>query len=173
MNTNDGIPFIDAHVHKHAIAHDARIGHNRVETTKRVDGALHKAASAVPIGNVIAVCDGLATIGTNEINDFLGWAHVVAVALQRCADIVHHNLGAFGGECECMFTAKATTSTGDDDDTSVTNTHCLFLLLSLEIHHRSHAFSASAAAGASARLSIFDIAVSGSSSRRTSASGAL
>jgi hypothetical protein len=60
VNLHHSVPFIDAHVHEHAITHDSRIGNDRVKTTEGIDGALHEAASAIPIGDVVAIGDRFA-----------------------------------------------------------------------------------------------------------------
>ena len=123
MHAHHRVPIVDGHVDEHAVAHDAGIGDNSVESTEGVDGGTHEIAGAVPVADVIGVGDGFATSGDDVVDDLLGGTDVVALAGERRTDIVDHDLCALGGERPGMRRAEASACTGDDHDSSVTDSH--------------------------------------------------
>ncbi|CAB4324776.1 unannotated protein [freshwater metagenome] len=123
MHAHDRVPVVDSHVDEHAVAHDAGIGDDSVETTEGVDGGTHQVAGAVPVADVIGVGDGFATGRDDVIHDLLGGTDVVTLAGERRADVVHDDLGALSRECPGMCRAEASARSGDDHDSSVTDSH--------------------------------------------------
>ena len=88
------------------------------EVAERVDGGLHQAAGAVPVGDVVAVGDRLAAGGADLLDDLAGGAGAAAGAVELAAEVVDHDLGALAGQLEGVGPADAPARAGDDDDAS-------------------------------------------------------
>ena len=73
---------------------------------KALDGGLDQLASTVPVGDVVGRRDGLATRGTDLGGGLLG----------HLAEVVHHDLGALGGEEPRVLAPEPSARARDDRD---------------------------------------------------------
>jgi hypothetical protein len=128
MHAHYGVPIVDGHVDEHAIAHNAGVGNDRIETTERVDSSTHEVAGTIPVADVVTVRDCFATRSHDGVDDFLRRADIFAFARERSTNVIHNDLGAFGRKGECVLATQTATGAGDDDYSSVTNSHYSFSL---------------------------------------------
>ena len=115
VHADDRVPLLLRRAHKHAVAHKAGVVHHRVQAAEGGDGLLHEPLAAGPVGDVVGVGDGLATGGNDLRHHLFGGRLRGALAVERGADVVHHNAGAGGREGQRMFTTDATACARDDD----------------------------------------------------------
>ena len=102
--------------------------HERVEPAERVDRALHHAARACEVGDVLAVGDGLAAHRLDLLDDLHRRAERPALAVHVAAEVVDDDLGAFGRVRERVLAADPASRSGDDDDAAVADPHAAFTL---------------------------------------------
>jgi hypothetical protein len=60
------------HVDEHAVAQDAGVVDEDVEVTERLDRRVDERLGTVPVGDVVAVGDGLPAEGADLLGDLLG-----------------------------------------------------------------------------------------------------
>src|SRR5204862_4540213 len=76
---------------------------------------------SLPVGHVVAVGDGLAPVGPDEVDDLAGGARRRACAVQLGTEVVDHDLGTLAAELDGVTAADAPAGAGDDDHPSFTN----------------------------------------------------
>ena len=69
MNFHHSVPFIDGHIDDHAIANNAGVADQSVETTEGTNGLLHHATSTIPVADIIIINDGFAAHGFDGCYD--------------------------------------------------------------------------------------------------------
>ncbi|MNT42318.1 hypothetical protein D3C72_1787360 [compost metagenome] len=116
VHLDHGVPFIDAHLVKEAVAQNAGVVDDAVHPAKGVDRALHDAGCGVGVGHAVGVGHGLATSSLDLVDHFLRGAVVMAFATGRGADVVDHDLRAFLGHGQRHIAANAAAGAGDDDN---------------------------------------------------------
>jgi hypothetical protein len=121
------VPLLFGHVHEHSIAQDSGVVDQNVEITERADRRVHHPLRPLPVGHVVVVRDGLAARRRDLGDDLLGRRRVAPTAIRRAAEVVHDDLGPFGGKEQRVLAADATRRTGDDGDASVECSHCRLL----------------------------------------------
>ena len=120
MHLDDSVPFGFAHVGEHAVAQDARVVDENVESAERRDGLIDESFCASPFADVVGIGNGLSAGGNNFIDHFLSWAFVDTSAVSGTAEIVHHDLCAFGGEHQRVVAPDSTTSACNDAHSAFT-----------------------------------------------------
>ena len=90
-----------------------------VEAAEGVDRGLDEPLGAVPVADVVGVGDGLAAHGLDLVDDLLGRAGVVALAVHRAAEVVDHDLGAVVGQEQRVLAADAPAGARDDRDATL------------------------------------------------------
>jgi hypothetical protein len=123
VHVDHGVPLGFGHVDDHTVAQDAGVVDEHVQIAERIDGLLHHALRTVPIGDVVAVDDGLATHRLDLVDDLHGGTEVAALAVHVAAEVVDDDLGAFSREQQRVCAAQAARRAGDDRDASVERTH--------------------------------------------------
>ncbi len=123
VHAHDAVPLVLGHVHDDAVAQDAGVVHQHVQVTERVDGLLDEATGAVPVGDVLAVDDGLAAHGADVVDGLLGGGGVGTATLLVAAEIVDHDLGALAREQQRVLAPEPATRAGDDGDATLQCTH--------------------------------------------------
>ena len=117
------VPLTLGHVDDHPVAQDPRVVDEDVQVAVRVDGLPDEPFRAVPIGDVLAIHDGVTAHGLDLFDDLHRGTRVTAFAVHVAAEVVDHDLGAFGGEQQRVLTAETARRTGDDRNPSVECTH--------------------------------------------------
>ena len=120
---DDRIPLLLRHVEEHAIAQDAGHVHDDVETAVRVDGLRDHRAHRSVVGDVGVVGAAGAAGGLDLVDDLTGGARVGIVAVERDADVVHHDRRPLAGQADGDRGADATAGAGDDRHSSVEVSH--------------------------------------------------
>ena len=92
---------------------------------KVVDRLVDHALCAVPVRDVVEVGDGLTAGRRDLVHHLLGGRGVRAAAVGRAAEVVHHHLGAFGGEEQGVLAADAPSGSGDDRHAASSAHSCL------------------------------------------------
>ena len=103
----DRVPLGLGHVDDHAVAQDARVVHQHVQIAERVDRLLHEPLRAVPVGDVLAVDDGLAAERLDLLDDLHRRARVAALAVHVAAEVVDDDLRALAREQQRVLAARA------------------------------------------------------------------
>ena len=106
-----------------AVAQDAGVVDEHVEVAERLDGRVHEALGAVPVGDVVEVGDGLAATGADLGRDLVGRGVVGADTIVGATEVVDHDLGALGREEQGVLAADAAARPGDDRHTPVERCH--------------------------------------------------
>jgi len=109
-------PFLDGHVEEEAVAQDSCVVHHHIELLKRIHGTLHDAIRRFPLGDAVGACHGLAARGADLVRHLFRRAGVAALAVDRGADVVHHDRGARGAERQREIAADAAPGAGDERD---------------------------------------------------------
>ncbi|MPM42227.1 hypothetical protein SDC9_88890 [bioreactor metagenome] len=130
VHLDHGVPLVQAHLVKEAIAQNARVVDHAVDAAKAVERALHDAPGARSIGHAVGVGHGLAACGLDLFDHLVGGAGIGALAVGGGADVVDHHLGAFGGHRQCHVAPDAAAGARDHDHFSVHHLlcHCLVFL---------------------------------------------
>ena len=79
-----------------------------------VNRTRYQALSALPVGNIITISDGIATGCANFIDDRVSSRQVTTVAIATGSQIIDNNLGPMLGKLQGILTTDTTGSTGDD-----------------------------------------------------------
>ena len=79
MDPDDGVPLLRGHVDEHAVAQDAGVVDEDVETAEGLDSGGDQPGGALPVRHVVAVGDGLAPHGPDGIHHFAGRADELPV----------------------------------------------------------------------------------------------
>ena len=116
VDAHDVVPLGLGHVDEHAVAQDAGVVDEDVEVAERLDRRVDEALGALPVGDVVAVGDGLAAERLDLGDDLVGRAVVGAGAVVGAAAVVDDDLGPFGGEQQGVLAAEAAPGPGDDRD---------------------------------------------------------
>ena len=88
-----------------------------------VDRELHEPLCALEVGAALGVGDGLAAHRLDLVDHLLSRSPVGADTVRVAAQIVDHDLGAFGSEEQRMLAAEAAPGTGDDGHAAVECSH--------------------------------------------------
>ena len=119
VHVDDGVEQLGGDVLERGVAQDAGVVHDDVDAAERVERALHDRRAALRRGDRVGVghrfAAGVDDLGHHE----LGRGRRAARAVDRTAEVVHHDLGAAAGELERVAAAETTAGAGDDRDLSV------------------------------------------------------
>ena len=120
VDLDDRVPLLLGHVHEHAVAQDAGVVDEHVEAAERLDGGVDEALGALPVGDVVAVGDGLAAHRLDLVDDVLRRAGRLTRAVHLAAEVVHHDLGPVRRQHQRVLAADAPARAGHDRDSSLT-----------------------------------------------------
>src|ERR1700722_1944683 len=125
MDLDHRVPFLDRHVVEHAIAKDASVVHHDVDAAEIVDCVLHHALRVFPARDAAGVGHGatLAVRLLDFLDHALSRARILALAGDRRADVVHHDLGAVRGQGNRRRPSDPAAGAGYDRDLPVKHTH--------------------------------------------------
>jgi hypothetical protein len=108
------VPLLFARRHQHAVAHEAGVVDDDVEPPpgrhRRVDEAL----TALPVGDVVAVGDGLAAAAADGVGDLLGDGAGRAAPVAGDAEIVDHHARPQARQLLGVRAPEAAPGAGDD-----------------------------------------------------------
>ena len=96
------------------VAQDAGVVDDDVDAPVGVDRGLHDRLAALGRGDRVGVGDGLAARGFDLVDHLLGGAGVAAGAVDRAAEVVHHDERAPRGEQQRVLASEAATGARDD-----------------------------------------------------------
>ena len=102
--------------HEHAVAHDAGVVHDHVEPAEGVDGRADEALGALPVGDVVAVDDGLAAGGHDLVDDLPAGAVEPPVPSSSAPMSLTTTLAPCRANSSGVAAADAPPGAGDDDD---------------------------------------------------------
>ena len=114
VDADHGVPLRLGHVREHPVAQDAGVVDEHVQVAEGLHRRVDQALGGVEVGDVVVVGDGLAAGRLDLGHDLLGRRGVGAGALGRSAEVVHHDLGALGGEQERVLPPDPPPCSGDD-----------------------------------------------------------
>ena len=123
VDLDDRVPLLLGHVDEHPVAQDAGVVDQHVEVAEGLDGAVDEALAALPVGDVVAVGDGLAAHGLDLLDDLLRGGQVGPGAVLGAAEVVDHDLGALRREQQRVLAADPAPGSGDDGDAAVKRSH--------------------------------------------------
>ena len=98
------------------VTQDPGVVHHGVDSTERVDRALHDRRAAIGSRDVVVVGNGYAARGDDLLDDGFGGVGLRSGAVERGAEVVHHDLRAAPPEKHRVAAAEPATGSGDDDD---------------------------------------------------------
>ena len=124
MDAEDCVPLVLGHVHEHAIACNACVVDEDVETSERLDRIGDHALGGGEVGDVFMAHSGFAAGRGDLVGDLLRRRVVVTLARQRDAEVVDDDLRARSRKCERVLAADPATGAGDDRNLSVQGRHC-------------------------------------------------
>ena len=114
VHLDDRVPIGFFHIDQHAVAQDAGIVDEHVEPAEGGDCMLHQPPRALPMADILAIGDGLATGGLDLGDDGLRRRVIGAAPVAAGADIADDDLCALGGELQRVFASNAARRPGDD-----------------------------------------------------------
>jgi hypothetical protein len=120
MHTDNCVPFVLSHVGEHAVAQDAGIVDQDVEPAEGFDRMVDQVLGAGPVADVVAVGDRLAARRADFRHHLVGGRGVGAAAVDACAEIVDHDLGAVRGQHQRMLAPQSPAGAGHDRNPSFT-----------------------------------------------------
>ena len=94
-----------------------------MQVAELVDGLLHHALGAVPVGDVVAVHDRFATHRLDVGNGLHRGARVTALAVHVTTEVVHDDLGALTREQQRVLASQPAPGARDDRNASLECTH--------------------------------------------------
>ena len=106
VHVDDQVPLVLGHRHEHAIAEDAGVVDEHVETTERGEGGVDQLPPTVPVGDVVVGRDRLPA----------GVADRGGRLLRHVTQVVHHDLRALLGEEQGVLASQTSSGAGDDGD---------------------------------------------------------
>ena len=122
VDADHRVPLLLGGAHEHAIAHEAGVVHHHVEAAEGVDAwsararrPARKSATSAPLATASP------PHGADLLTTSSGRRLELALAVERDAEVVDHDLRALAGELEGVRAADAATRAGDDDDASFTD----------------------------------------------------
>ncbi len=92
---------------------------------------LDEGLGPLPVGHVVVVGRGLATVAADDLGHLLGRGLVDTAAVDRAADVVDHDRRPLAGQLERLTPADAVARPGDDRHLAVEHSHRRVLSLSL------------------------------------------
>ena len=101
------VPLRLAHLVEDAVAENACVVDDRVDSAENIDRLLNHAVRRGPVGNRVRVQHRLATCRVNGVDHLLAGARVMALATGVTAKVVYNQLGALGGHQHCDAAAHA------------------------------------------------------------------
>ena len=131
MHVDHHLPVDMAHAMEDAVAQDAGIVDDAVDPAEVLDRGLDHALGAGRIGDAVAVGHGLAAGRLDLVADLLGRRRAAAAfAVDRAAEVVDHDAGAFPGGQQRHLAADAAARAGDQHDLVLQHVGHLLLPLS-------------------------------------------
>ena len=130
VDGQDRVPLFFRHVEDHAVTKDAGDVAHDVQPSELLQSRVHQVLRVGELGDVAVVRDGLAAHRLDLVDDAVGWAGVVAGAVQVAAEVGDDNLRAFLSHLEGDATADAASSARDDRDAAFESVTHLSLLVS-------------------------------------------
>ncbi len=94
---------------------------------KRLDCRVDQPLRALPVGDVVAVDDGLASERLDLFDDLLRRREIGARAVVGTAEVVDDDARTLAGEQHGVFAAETAASTGDDRNPAVKRSHAVLL----------------------------------------------
>src|SRR5581483_2788055 len=123
VDVDDGVPVGLLHVEAHAVAEDAGVVDQDVESPELVDGLLDELLAAFPRGDVIEVGSGVAARPLDLVDDLLGGPLLAGLTGHRTPHVVDDDLRPFGRQQEGLGAPDSPPRTSDDRDLAVQQTH--------------------------------------------------
>src|SRR5688572_31082930 len=120
MNADHGIPFLHARADEHPVADEARVVYQHIEPAEGVDGRLHQAPGALPVGDVIAVRYGLTARRADLVDHGLRDRGIAPFTGECGAEIVDDDLRALPRKRERIGPPQPAARAGDDDHPPLT-----------------------------------------------------
>src|SRR5690606_29972380 len=118
VDLDDEVPLLLGHVGEHAVAEDAGVVDEDVETAEGLDRLVDHALGGFPVADVGAVDDGLAPHAPDLLDDLTGGAGAATGAVHLGTEVVDDDLRSLSGHHQRVLAADAPTGTGDDGDSS-------------------------------------------------------
>ncbi len=123
VHAHDRVEVVLGHVEDHGVADDPGVVHQDVERAERLDRGVDHLPGRVEVGDVAVVGNRVAAPLLDELHDGVGILLAGAVAPNRAAEVVDHDLGAVLGQFERVAAPDAVRRTGDDGDLPVEQSH--------------------------------------------------
>ena len=121
MDADHGVPLLDRAAREHPIAQKAGVVHHHVETAPGVQSRLDQSSRALPVRDVLAVGDRLATHRADALDHLAGRPLGAPLSVGLGPEVVHHHLGALPGELQGVSPADSAAGARHDHDSSFTD----------------------------------------------------
>ena len=127
VHVDDSVPFFLGHVDEHPVAQDAGVVDENVEIAERLDRTVDQTLRTLPVSDVIAVDDRLATERLDLFDDMLCRGQIRAGTVVGPTQIVDDETSPLAREQQRVLTPDATACAGDDCDSAVERSHAILL----------------------------------------------
>ena len=107
VHLDDRVPLLLGHVDEHPVAQDAGVVDEDVEVAEGLDRAVDQPLRALPVGDVVAVDDCLATERLDLLDDVLRRCEIGTRAVVGAAEVVDDETGTFAGEQQRVLAPDA------------------------------------------------------------------
>src|SRR5690606_14501063 len=127
IDAHDDVPVLVLDVDQYAVAQDACVVDHRIEPSEGLERRVDHRGGAGGIRDVVSVGHGLAARRFDLVDHLLRRPDLAAGAVLRTAQVVDHDLRAFGGEQQCVLPADAPARARDQRDLPVQASHSRLL----------------------------------------------
>ena len=123
MHGEHGVEVFLTHLHERAVAHNARVVHEDVDFSERVDGGPDDPFRAGEVRHRVVVGNGLAPERLDLLAHLRRRVFLGPPPIEADSDVVDHDLGALAGHAQRELTSDAPPRAGHDRDASVEQSH--------------------------------------------------